>query len=267
MFLSSFRFSHLLLIITSFRVLLAIIRVQFRLTKESHLGSARSEAKVAKVFNLMSKRILLFLSTSHPRFCYNVTIRWWYICCTVCTLPEPCRILLVNPLESCFSSFSFGQPSTSTATSTPSLFGSTPAPASNSLFGGGGSGTAGNPGTPTTAPASGGLFGGGGGGGLFGGGQSTAGQTQSKPAFSFGTSAPTTTPSLFGGASNAAQPATGGGGLFGSTSNTQGGGLFGQPQQQQQQQPQAGGGLFGSTNNSCVSLVSFISGAPDLSIP
>ena len=158
-------------------------------------------------------------------------------------------------LSRLFSSFSFGQPSTSTATSTPSLFGSTPAPASNSLFGGGGSGTAGNPGTPTTAPASGGLFGGGG-GGLFGGGQSTAGQTQSKPAFSFGTSAPTTTPSLFGGASNTAQPATGGGGLFGSTSNTQGGGIFGQPrQQQQQQQPQAGGGLFGSTNNSCVSLV------------
>ena len=264
--MSSFRFSHLLLIITSFRVFVRDHSSSVPIDERVPPGICALRSKSCESVQSHEQANLAFsASTSDPRFSYNVTIRWWYICCTVSTLPEPCRILVAHPLESCFRSFSFGQPSTSTATSTPSLFGSTPAPASNSLFGGGASGTAGNPGTPTTAPASGGLFGGGG-GGLFGGGQSTAGQAQSKPAFSFGTSAPTTAPSLFGGASNAAQPATGGGGLFGSTSNTQGGGLFGQPQQQQQQQPQAGGGLFGSTNNSCVSLVSFISGASDLSI-
>ncbi|GAA5957231.1 hypothetical protein JCM3765_000399 [Sporobolomyces pararoseus] len=144
--------------------------------------------------------------------------------------------------------FSFGQPSTSSAapaastTSAPSLFGSTPAPSTNNttggLFGGLGSNNASS--TPSTglfgAPASSSTANAGG-SSLFSG--LGAANSANKPAggFSFGSSAapnssttPATTGSLFGGGGTSAAPSTGG--------------LFGQTQPQQQ----TGGGLFGSTN-------------------
>ncbi|GAA5895087.1 uncharacterized protein JCM6883_002315 [Sporobolomyces salmoneus] len=179
--------------------------------------------------------------------------------------------------------FSFGQPSTSSAptTSAPSLFGSTPAsaPASGGLFGaakpntpvgggGGGGGLFGS--TTSSAPATGttggtSLFSGLGGGGNTGTAGAGAGQT--KPTFSFGTpsagtSAPPATGSLFGGTSTVpatgglfgqpqAQPAAGGagGGLFGSTTTSAAPNMFGMSQntQQQQQQPQQQQNQFGQS--------------------
>ncbi|KAK4217253.1 hypothetical protein QBC37DRAFT_57597 [Rhypophila decipiens] len=117
------------------------------------------------------------------------------------------------------------------ASSTPSAFGNTAAPA----FGSGASNTTGGGlfGANNAAkPATGGLFGGGGttGGGLFGGGQTTNNATP------------------FG--STAAQNTATGGGLFGQTpaAGATAGGLFGAPQQQQQQQQQqpAAGTGFGT---------------------
>ncbi|GAA6063154.1 hypothetical protein JCM10212_006312 [Sporobolomyces blumeae] len=148
-------------------------------------------------------------------------------------------------------SFSFGAPSTSTSTSTPSLFGSTAAPASTSLFGNSNAGGAGGGGGPPSTPVNGSaptpspLF-----GGLSSGAAPAgSGQTAPKPAFSFGapaSAAPSTSsfapaattgaPSLFGGTQASSTATTGGGtgGLFGSTTAT--GGVAGQ----------ATGGLFGS---------------------
>ncbi|GAA5884992.1 hypothetical protein JCM16303_006507 [Sporobolomyces ruberrimus] len=155
------------------------------------------------------------------------------------------------------STFSFGAPAASTSTSTPSLFGSTPAPTSSapSLFGS----------TPAQ-PASGGLFGNTStaapSGGLFGStsappaqGASLFGGGAPKPATTslFGTSQPASTPSLFGAPQpQTSQPATS---LFGQQPQSQpqlGGSLFGQqPQQQQQQQQPAvtSAPLFGQSQS------------------
>ncbi|GAA6014417.1 hypothetical protein JCM11491_007046 [Sporobolomyces phaffii] len=152
------------------------------------------------------------------------------------------------------STFSFGAPAASSSTSTPSLFGSAPAPASSapSLFGSTPAPATSTPGTSlfgatSTAAPAGGLFGStpaaaGGGPSLFGGAAKPAtttslfGGATSQPASTpslFGTSQPSSTPSLFGGAQSQAPATTS---LFGQPQQPGTSSLFGQPQQQQQQQ-------------------------------